>query len=206
MNGTLINKNQEWVVEFHIKVNGEIIGTEILSLHPDDVKTIEDCFTSKFSKSVKFIKERYCKKHNSDPSKNSVCTMDCGYEEVSYAKLIEPIVVKEDEEYSHIPIEHRLATEWVFETNGDKWSSNDDTAGDNYGSFIEGYNKAMETLYKDSWAGAWESGYKRGFGNAKETLYTIKELTTAMKYASEITNNKTKYMEDYILTLNESKK
>ena len=27
---------------------------------------------------------------------------------------------------------------WVFETNADKWSNNDDSAGDNYGSFIEG--------------------------------------------------------------------
>ena len=27
---------------------------------------------------------------------------------------------------------------WVFETNGHKWSNNDDTAGDNYGSFIAG--------------------------------------------------------------------
>jgi hypothetical protein len=30
------------------------------------------------------------------------------------------------------------AHEWVFETNGHKWSNNDDTAGDNYGSFIAG--------------------------------------------------------------------
>jgi hypothetical protein len=30
------------------------------------------------------------------------------------------------------------ADKWVFETNGHKWSNNDDTAGDNYGSFIAG--------------------------------------------------------------------
>jgi hypothetical protein len=30
------------------------------------------------------------------------------------------------------------AEKWVFETNGHKWSNNDDTAGDNYGSFIAG--------------------------------------------------------------------
>ena len=30
------------------------------------------------------------------------------------------------------------AHEWVFETNGHKWSNNDDTAGDNFGSFIAG--------------------------------------------------------------------
>jgi hypothetical protein len=42
----------------------------------------------------------------------------------------------------------KLANEWVFETNGHKWSNNDDTAGDNYGSYKEGFNKAME-LNKD---------------------------------------------------------
>jgi hypothetical protein len=42
----------------------------------------------------------------------------------------------------------KLAEEWVFETNGHKWSNNDDTAGDNYGSYKCGFNKAME-LSKD---------------------------------------------------------
>jgi hypothetical protein len=30
------------------------------------------------------------------------------------------------------------ATQWVFETNGHKWSNNDDTAPDNFGSYIAG--------------------------------------------------------------------
>jgi len=30
------------------------------------------------------------------------------------------------------------ADEWVFDKNGMKWSNNDDTAGDNFGSFIAG--------------------------------------------------------------------
>jgi hypothetical protein len=33
---------------------------------------------------------------------------------------------------------HAEAEEWVFDKNGHKWSSNDDTAGDNYGSFLAG--------------------------------------------------------------------
>jgi len=37
-----------------------------------------------------------------------------------------------------------LAQEWVFDINGHKWSNNDDTGGDNYGSFKAGYNKARE--------------------------------------------------------------
>lgn len=34
----------------------------------------------------------------------------------------------------------QLAEEWVYETNGHKWSNNNDEAGDNYGSFLAGYN------------------------------------------------------------------
>ena len=30
------------------------------------------------------------------------------------------------------------AEKWVFDINGNKWSNNDNTAGDNYGSFITG--------------------------------------------------------------------
>jgi hypothetical protein len=43
---------------------------------------------------------------------------------------------------------NELAEEWVFEINGHKWSNNDNSAGDNYGSYKEGFNKAME-LNKD---------------------------------------------------------
>ena len=32
----------------------------------------------------------------------------------------------------------KAAKDWVFVTNGEKWSNNNNEAGDNYGSFIEG--------------------------------------------------------------------
>jgi len=41
------------------------------------------------------------------------------------------------------------ADKWLFETNGHKWSNNDDTAGDNYGSFKAGakwMEEQMESL------------------------------------------------------------
>lgn len=41
------------------------------------------------------------------------------------------------------------AERWVFDTNGYKWSNNDDTAGDNYGSFIAGYKLAQERGYSE---------------------------------------------------------
>ena len=41
------------------------------------------------------------------------------------------------------------ASEWVFETNGMQWSNNDDSAGDNYGSFIAGVKWALEQSKSD---------------------------------------------------------
>jgi hypothetical protein len=41
------------------------------------------------------------------------------------------------------------AEKWVFETNGHKWSNNDDTTGDNYGSFIKGGNFMRERMYSE---------------------------------------------------------
>jgi hypothetical protein len=44
------------------------------------------------------------------------------------------------------------AETWVFETNGHKWSNNNDTAGDNYGSFIAGVMWMLEKLQDfDQW-------------------------------------------------------
>lgn len=37
---------------------------------------------------------------------------------------------------------HQLAYKYVFEDNGHKWSNNNGEAGDNYGSFIAGYEAA----------------------------------------------------------------
>lgn len=41
------------------------------------------------------------------------------------------------------------AEKWVFETNSNKWSNNDDTAGDNYGSFKEGAKWQAERMYSE---------------------------------------------------------
>lgn len=41
------------------------------------------------------------------------------------------------------------AEKWIFNENGMKWSNNDDTAGDNYGSFIAGVKWALIRLSND---------------------------------------------------------
>jgi hypothetical protein len=41
------------------------------------------------------------------------------------------------------------ADKWVFETNGHKWSNNNNEAGDNFGSFIAGFKEAEKTMYSE---------------------------------------------------------
>jgi hypothetical protein len=84
MKGTLHKTEQGWVVDSFYETPSS------LPLHPEFIEAMDTCFTSKFTQEVEFEVVRHCKYHNSDPSKNSVCTMDCGPEEVSYAKLIKP--------------------------------------------------------------------------------------------------------------------
>jgi hypothetical protein len=43
----------------------------------------------------------------------------------------------------------QAASKWVFETNGHKWSNNNNEAGDNYSSFIAGWNAAKATAAGD---------------------------------------------------------
>ena len=74
---------------------------------------------------------------------------DCIWEyEGKHYKLVGDINNKEWEEVMLETIQD-AASKWVFETNGHKWSNNDDTAGDNYGSFIAGAEWQAERMYSE---------------------------------------------------------
>jgi hypothetical protein len=60
---------------------------------------------------------------------------------------IDVIVLNKPEEPKQETLD--AAHEWVFETNGHNWSNNDDTAGDNYGSFIAGAEWQAERMYSE---------------------------------------------------------
>jgi hypothetical protein len=67
------------------------------------------------------------------------------------ADLKKEITNKKQEEPKQETVEE-AAEKWVFETNGHKWSNDDDTAGDNYGSFREGAKWMLEKLQDfDTW-------------------------------------------------------
>lgn len=52
--------------------------------------------------------------------------------------IIETVVKPQVARYEKAKAIEKAAEKWVFETNGHVWSNNDDTAGDNFGSFIAG--------------------------------------------------------------------
>lgn len=52
------------------------------------------------------------------------------------------------------------ADEWVFEINGMNWSNNDDTAGDNLGSFIAGAKWVLSRFSNDHSATLKEQNYE----------------------------------------------
>jgi hypothetical protein len=72
-----------------------------------------------------------------------------------------------------------FASEWV---NGDdkKWSNNNNEVGDNYGSFVAGYNKAKETLYTEEQAREiWRAGQE--YWKTSGASITFEELTEKLK-------------------------
>lgn len=63
----------------------------------------------------------------------------------------------------------QLAEEWAFDINGHKWSNNNNEAGDNYGSFIAGY-QAAEKQY---------AALRAKADRMEQALYEIQRLATA---------------------------
>lgn len=41
---------------------------------------------------------------------------------------------------------YQAANKWTFDTNGHKWSNNDNTARDNFNSFCEGFKTAVNYI------------------------------------------------------------
>ena len=74
------------------------------------------------------------------------------------------------------------AEKWVFETNGHKWSNNDDSAGDNYGSFIAGFKCCQEQTYNKGevesiWKFALYSAEQHDkFGNRNKSYFIKKDV------------------------------
>jgi len=78
-----------------------------------------------------------------------------------------------------------FAEKWVFETNGHKWSNNDDTAGDNYGSFIAGFKEAEKRLYS-------EEDLRKAFRDGENNKYLLQNTNNEyaeIELKSDLTEN-----------------
>jgi len=164
MKGTLIKNEKGWVVMYQV-----VNSIRSLPLHPYSImelsilsdKKMED----RIGDEVEFDKAEYiseCKGLSEDG-----CFMDspghnCGcqsyHAKLRHRKLdltemeenLDKQLAKETSESLTEWIDSKrgtdvdmLAQEWIDE-NGHKWSNNTNEVGDNYGSFVAGYNKAQE--------------------------------------------------------------
>ena len=80
----------------------------------------------------------------------------------------------------------KFATEWI-DKNSHKWSNNTDEVGDNYGSFIEGYNKAKEK-YEFTREQMQEiiKNVRSVYNKKIETLYTEEQVREAISKSVSI--------------------
>lgn len=91
----------------------------------------------------------------------------------------------------------KLAEKWVFETNGHKWSNNDNSAGDNYASFIAGYQAAkskQKEFAREDIIKAFNAGKKKqSAAFVRATSENI--FRSAEKYLSSLQQSKPKALE-----------
>jgi hypothetical protein len=108
------------------------------TLIADGVQAIDNMFLEWFvnNTSCEFVEVEF-------KTKQLVKPYDVYNEQVSYYKIIAP---KEEPKQETL---EEAAEKWTFETNGHKWSNNDNTAGDNYGSFIAGAKYQAERMYSE---------------------------------------------------------
>lgn len=192
MKGTLIKTDQGWVVEYWIDERtpiGPKYWWEKLPLHPDFIAMMDTCFTSKFTHEIEFEIVRYCKKHNSDPSKNSVCTLDCGYEEVSYAKLIHhPVdtnkmmdhIGEVNEMVNHVPDVGKMVDDNVEKLELDYYKELEGRreVAKNFQGQVAGRHPDM---FGRSEMHHMVRGYLEGYKKAKENLYTEEQVSEVIR-------------------------
>ena len=172
MKGTLVKTGQGWVVSRCVGDGVAEVWEERLPLHPDDAEQINkdsqvfDNIEARIASNpeVEFEIGRYCKIHNSDPSKNSVCTLDCGYDELFYAKLINHSV-EPNEMIDHIGDANKMVEDDVWNVG----------LGDELNKLP--YTKHLDDgQYNDGVLVGYELGATWGYNKAKETLYTKEQV------------------------------
>lgn len=129
----------------------KIILTTDQDLIKDGVQAIDDEFLEWFVKNPNCeqisVEEVYF--HGSGYYKASELS-EQEREKYSFMKKYKIIIPKEEPKQETV---EEAAEKWVFETNSHKWSNNDNSAGDNYGSFLNGAKWQAERMYSEEEAG-----------------------------------------------------
>ena len=129
----------------------KIILTTDVDLIKDGVQSIPDDFLEWF------VKNSSCEEVEVGKIKNykgnyfdcfhTQGQCDCGLSTCKQMFFTYKIIIPKEEPKQETLEE--AAERWVFDTNGHKWSNNDDTAGDNYNSFIKGAKWQQERMYNE---------------------------------------------------------
>jgi len=152
----------------------KIILTTDQELIEEGVQAIDDIFLEWF------IKNPGCESVEVEEIFNLGKSQVIENGKIEYTKAIIPISYKILIPNKQETLEEAAET-WVFETNGHKWSNNDGTAGDNYGSFKKGAKWQAEGMYsEEDMKLAFEAGHKKGFSCYPNTD-TFKEFIQSLK-------------------------
>jgi len=162
---------------FNKSICKKIILTTDQDLIKDGVQSIDDEFLEWFVKNpsceeVEVAKEMYIPQSNgkiSDGRISHELSLNQSDNTLPFYKIIIP--QEEPKELPPLPYEYKpedclketleeAAEKWVFETNGHKWSNNDDSAGDNYSSFKAGVKWQEERTCNHNYILTDEQGHR----------------------------------------------
>ena len=120
-----------------VKEVKKIIMTSDPNLIKDGVQAIPDDFLEWFVKNpnCEFVETLF---HYPTICDEGDYSLNLGYWTI--------IIPKEEHKQETV---EEAAEKWVFETNSHKWSNNDNSAGDNYGSFLNGAKWQAERMYSE---------------------------------------------------------
>jgi hypothetical protein len=155
MRGTLIKTEQGWIVEFYLKVEGEIVGIDKFPLHPDQEKYMH--LTGK-KPNGSYIHD--------GKEVNFIPIIDAKINMVqNFAKIIQPTNLVDD-------VDYKLA---IQELVDEVLAADDSIDIEEHISFLKKCNVDDKDINN------WVKGYKK----AAETLYTKEQMIEASKYGYE---------------------
>jgi hypothetical protein len=164
MKGTLTKTEKGWVVNYNYSVNNNDWCT--ILLHPDFIEMMDTCFTSKFTHEIEFEIVTEWE------------TGEVGVNGLTYAKLI------------HHPVDTNKMIDHIGEVN--------EMVKDDVEKLAEEFYPLNEELYPNSTL--IRKAFIEGYNKAKETLYTEEQVREVIEKAKLLDyNNKFVFTTDHLI-------